>query len=398
MTLRRLRFLRRLEASEASPGIESRIFIAALAFRLVSALIGYAANVSLPHYQDQGFSVFARQDHPFWDAFARYDSGHYHAIASRGYAYGGVGRNNLAFFPAYPLLMRAGGSILGGRQQDYYFAGILISWLAFAAAMTVLYRLALLDLPRAAAVRAICYAAVFPFAYFFGMVYSESLYLLALVTAVYALRTRRWLAAAAAGAVVTATRVTGITAAPGLAWLAWTDSAGDASTRAKALLAVSACLVGIGAYSAFNASISPSPFTWYDSITFWNYHPGGNPFGQLGGLLRALLTRPYQFLTTEAMAPYDTLNASAALLCLALVPFAWKRFNGGYALIVLAALLVPLSSGQFEGLGRYSSVQFPIFLALASVRRMPVHVLVFTIFAMLYVVCLSLFVTVHPLF
>jgi hypothetical protein len=152
------------------------------------------------------------------------------------------------------------------------------------------------------------------------------------------------------------------------------------------------------AFSAFNYSISPSAFTWYDSITFWNYHPGGNPFGQLLGLVRALLTRPYAYLTTERMAPYDTLNAAAAMLALALVPIIWKRFNGGYALIVLAAILLPLSSGQFEGLGRYTSVQFPLFLALASVGRAAFHVVVFTTFVLLYVICLSLFVTVHPLF
>jgi hypothetical protein len=378
--------------------LESRIFIAALAFRVVSALVAYCANVWLPQFQDQGFGVFPRQEHPFWDAFARFDSGWYHGIASQGYQYRGVGRNNLAFFPVYPLLMRGGGLLLGGRQQDYYFAGIVISWLAFAGAMTLLYRLACLDLPRPAALRAVTYAAIFPFAYFFGMVYSESLYLLALVATVYALRTRRWIAAAGAGAVMTAVRVTGVMAAPGLTVIAWSSAKLETRARLAALGAVAGCLIGIGAFSLFNASISPSPFTWYDSITYWNYHPGGNPFGSVFGLLGALLTRPVQFLTRERMAPYDTLNASAALLAVLLVPLIWKRFNAGYALLVLAAMLLPLSSGQFEGLGRYAAVQFPVTLALASVTRRSIHVMVLSVFAVLYVICLSLFVTVHPLF
>ena len=378
--------------------MESRIFIAALAFRILSALIAYAANLLLPQYQDQGFNVFPRQDHLFWDAFARFDSGWYHGIASRGYAYGGVGRNNLAFFPAYPLLMRAGGWLLGGRQQDYYFAGIVISWVAFAGALTLFYRLALLDLPRAAAMRAVIYAAIFPFAFFFGMVYSESLYILALVTAVLALRSRRWLLAAGAGALVTATRVTGIMAAPGLAAIAWKEVGRDRRAWASAAAAVGACTLGIAAFSVFNALISPSPFTWYESITFWNYHPGGNPLATLVGLLYALLTRPIQFLTTERMAPYDTLNALAAVGALALTPLIWKRFSAGYALIVLAALLLPLSSGQLEGLGRYASVQFPVFLALASLNGRAWHYALMTAFIALYIVCQSLFVTVHPLF
>jgi Gpi18-like mannosyltransferase len=152
--------------------IEARIFLAALAFRVFSALLGFLANVVFPLEQNQGFSVFPRGDHLFWDAFARYDSGWYHQIASQGYEYKGTGRNNLAFFPAYPLLMRAGGWLLGGRQQDYYFAGILISWLAFAGAMTLLYRLASIDLPRPAAIRAVVYCALLPAAFFFVMVYS----------------------------------------------------------------------------------------------------------------------------------------------------------------------------------------------------------------------------------
>ena len=150
-------------ASARGLGDEARIAIAAILFRLFSAVVAFLANVTIPQYQDQGFSVF-RTDHLFWDAFARYDAGWYHGIASQGYVFGAGGRNNLAFFPVYPLLMRAGGSLLGGRQQDFYFAGIVISWLAFACAMVLLYRLALADLPRASALRAVMYAAVFPFA------------------------------------------------------------------------------------------------------------------------------------------------------------------------------------------------------------------------------------------
>ena len=378
--------------------IEARIFLAALAFRVASALLGFLANIVFPLEQNQGFSVFPRQEHLFWDAFARYDAGWYQQIASQGYDYKGAGRNNLAFFPAYPLLMRAGGWLLGGRQQDYYFAGIVISWLAFAGAMTLLYRLALIDLPRPSAVRAVVYCAVFPAAFFFGMVYSESLYLLAVVATAYAFRTGRFLAGGALGAFMTSTRVTAVMAVPGLALVAWNAAAGDVRQRQRALVAIVACGGGIAAYSVFNWMLSGNPLAWYESITFWGYHPGSNPFAMLTGLVQALATRPYQYLTAERMAPYDTLNAGAAVFALALVPLIWIRFNAGYALIVVAALLLPLSSGQFEGLARYTSVQFPVALALASLSGEIRHYVLFATFAALYGLCLAMFVTVHPLF
>ena len=64
-------------------------------WRVISSgmvLLGLVAAAAPAQAQDQGFSVY-RQDHLFWDAFARYDSGWYHGIASQGYIYGAGGRN-----------------------------------------------------------------------------------------------------------------------------------------------------------------------------------------------------------------------------------------------------------------------------------------------------------------
>jgi hypothetical protein len=118
----------------------------------------------------------------------------------------------------------------------------------------------------------------------------------------------------------------------------------------------------------------------------------------LWSLIETVAARPYAFLTTERMAPYDVVNAASALLALALVPLIWRRFSAGYALIVLAALLLPLSSGQFEGLARYASVQFPVFLALASLSGEVRHQVLIASSAACYGLCLAMFANVHPIF
>ncbi|MEW6322366.1 MAG: mannosyltransferase family protein [Acidobacteriota bacterium] len=385
-----------VEASHRLPD-EARVFIAAIAFRVVTALVGFLANLLFPAYQDQGYTVF-RERHPLWDAFARFDSGWYHGIAANGYEFVEGGRNNLAFFPLYPMLMRLGGRALGGRQEEYYFAGIVVSWVSFGFAMMLLYRLARLHVGRDEALRSAVYAAVFPFAFFFGMVYSESLFLLCLVGAAYCLATRRWVLGALAGAAMTATRVTGIMAVPGLALIAWQAAGPGRAARVRALAAAAGCAGGFLAYSAFNYYASGNPFAWYESITRWSYQPGGNPAGALYGIAVELTTRPYEFLTTERMAPYDTLNTAAALVTLGLTPLIATRLGAGYALIVIATLLVPLSSGQFEGLGRYCSVMFPVPILLASYAGRVRHQALVTASTMLYTLGLSLFVNVHPLF
>jgi Mannosyltransferase (PIG-V) len=377
--------------------LAARIVMLALCFRVAGATLGFISNVTIPDYQNQGFTVF-EQPHPFWDRFARWDSGWYNDIASGGYRFVEGGRSNLAFFPLYPQLMGTFGRALGGAHQDFYLAGIAISWMSFGIAMVLLYRLARFDFAHAAALRATMYAAIFPSAYFFGVVYSESLFLLTLVGAALALRAQHWLLAAVAMAAMTATRVNGVMFLPALAWIGWRAAGPAASMRWRPVAAAAAGMIGIGSYSVFNYAISGNPFEWYDSITRWGYHPGGNPLTGIYTIAHALVTGPVAFITAEKMAPYDAINAITAAATLATVPFIWKRLGGPYAAVVILGLLLPLSSGQYEGLGRYCSVLFPLPIVLGSMHGEARHLGLITCFALFYALGLILFGNVHPLF
>src|SRR5262249_20912694 len=162
--------------------------------------------LAFPDYIDQRFTLFGTPS-PFWDAFIRHDGGWYFQIARYGFHYTPGGRDTIAFFPLYPLLMRYVGRSFARSPSDLYLGGIVVSWAAFIVAAVALFELARLDLPRPRAERAVLWMAVFPFAFFFGMVYTESTYLALTVLAFYAFRTRRWLAGGVAGALATASRV-----------------------------------------------------------------------------------------------------------------------------------------------------------------------------------------------
>jgi hypothetical protein len=377
--------------------IAARLLIAALCFRMLSAGVGFVMNLAVPDYQDQGFTVY-RDARPFWDAMARYDAGWYNDIAARGYRYVEGGRSNLAFFPLYPQLMGALGRLLGSNREQFYQAGMIISWLSFAVAMVLLYRLAALDLPHINSVRAAAYGAVFPSAYFFGAVYSESLFLLGLVGAVLALRTHHWSWAVLAGAAMTATRVNGVMFVPALVLIAWQSAGPDRPTRIKAVAAALGSCLGIGAYCVYNYQLTGNPFEWYYSIQRWGYYPGGNPLPGLVNVWSALLRDPVGYLTAPGLAPYDTFNALMATFALGAMPFVWKRFGIGYAAIIFLGLILPLSSGQPEGLGRYCAVLFPLSLWLGSTQGDLKHQFTLTGSALIYALGLLLFSNVHPLF
>jgi len=125
--------------------------------------------------------------HELTNALARWDTAFYYSIATSGYSWDPAvfQHENIVFFPLYPLLMRWGGTLLGGRTL---LAGLLVSLIAFAGAIAILYRLAVLEMGEAHAGPAILFLATFPFALFYSAVYTESLFLLLTVGAFYGMR------------------------------------------------------------------------------------------------------------------------------------------------------------------------------------------------------------------
>ncbi len=372
-----------------------RIVVFALAWRIFSAAAAFLANILFPLAQ-RHFSTGPREP-LFWETFARYDAGWYFGIARYGYEFVEGGRSNLAFMPVYPMAMRYVALAMGGGSDKVYLAGILISWVSYVLAMVMLYRLARLTVPRATAERAVVLASVFPFGFFYGVIYSEALYLLLALTAFYAFATGRWAAGGAAGALVTVTRVNGILILPALALLAWFHARGDRRALVKAAAGLALVPLGLAAYSLYVWSLSGSFLEWMYAIQRWNYHPGGAPWSSLVAVVTALLTRPYRYLTAEPMGPFDALNGSQAIIFAFAIPFVWRRLGAAYGVFMLVNLWLPLSSGSLEGLGRYCAVLFPFFIWLASVRSRMARRWVFASFAALYMLCLALFTNVHAI-
>jgi hypothetical protein len=268
----------------------------------------------------------------------------------------------------------------------------------FGIALIMLHRLAREDLDDQAAWRTVVLVSTFPFAFFFGVVYAESTFLALISAAFLGFRTKRWALGGIAGALAVCTRVNGILVLPPLAWLAWQSAGSDRGARLRAAAALSTIVAGFGIWCAYVYALSGSPFEWASSITRWNYRPGGAPWSGIARLVGELATEPYTFVTTGRTAPYDILNSIAALVACASMPFVWRRFGAAYGLFMLLNLALPLSSGEFEGLGRYCSVLFPLPLWLATFKSPVLHLGLVAASAMLYMLCLSLFTTLHPLF
>src|SRR5215216_7297557 len=141
----------------------------------------------------------------FLSYWAHWDGAWYSEIATHGY--GVRAPESTAFFPLYPLFVRAGSSLAGGPAVW----GILISLLCTAFALYFVYRLAE-NLYDARAARASTLAlAFFPTAFFLNAVYTEALFLALTAGAVWAARVRgNLLLAGVLGALAAATRNLGV--------------------------------------------------------------------------------------------------------------------------------------------------------------------------------------------
>ena len=149
------------------------------------------------------------------EGWVRYDAGWYRSIADDGYFYlGDEEQSSVAFFPSYPLVMRALNRSLGGDTAVW---GILITFLAGVAVSLGMFRWAAPRVGNRIALYSVAVLALWPYAwYLFGAVYADALFVALAIAAFVALEEDRLWIAALCGAAATATRPVGIAVVVGL--------------------------------------------------------------------------------------------------------------------------------------------------------------------------------------
>jgi hypothetical protein len=387
--------LRRAWASEARrivlPAfVASRTMVLAVGFFAV-VLVGYAP----------GAPPFRVSRNEFVNLPVRWDAGWYLQLALDGYDYHPEYRperqQNIAFFPAYPLIVRFGASWLGSRSTAFgdeirgnrveweYFqhrriilSSMIVSLGAFAWALVYLFRLARETLDSDAAVGAVLVACAYPYALFFGAIYTESLFLLTSIAAFYHLRRDEWVTAAVWGLVAGLTRPNGCLLSIPLAVIALQRAhailpEGVAQTTgarvarlAWGLAAAAAPGVGMLLFSAYLWQLTGRPLAWMDAHQAW---------GRVATDVQALFGNRASFIVTEGAYSYATsqpielINAVPTLLALALVVPIVRRLGLAFGLFIVLMLVPPLFRGAFLSLGRVTSTLFPLFLYAGLVFR-----------------------------
>jgi Dolichyl-phosphate-mannose-protein mannosyltransferase len=328
------------------------------------------------------------------DATERQDAIWYLRLADEGWS---TDDASAAFFPLYPLTVRAVAWVLPG---DDLLAALLVSNLAFLGALLALFALTAEAFGDRVARRAIVVAAIFPTAFFFLAPYTESLFLLLSILTFREARHDRWGRVAVFGALAALTRSVGILLIPALMLDAlWGDRMrgvdGAKSGR------------GLGARLAGAAAIALGPLCWF---AWWGVIHGNwlapldaqrnwgrelqPPWVSLGHAVEfAWKFQSYWLL--------DLVIVSIAITGLALALPALRPSEAVYgALSLLLPLVDPFADRPLLSVPRFAVVVFPALWGLSGVgfgRKLP-KPLVTSVLAAGWAISALLFVNWRHLF
>ena len=274
---------------------------------------------------------------PLLAPLVRWDANFYVSLTRDGYPPRHPGANHhLAFFPLYPLLLRA-------THLDVFWAAFLIS-----NACTLVAALCIARLTRRPAdgLRAAVLFLASPGAHFFAYPYSEALFVAALAVCLLLLRTERYLFAGLAGAVASATRSAGVAAAVALGAQAL------ATRRVRAALGSVVALFGIGA------------FMWWchvaqgDALAFVHLQAFHGRHLSLLGPLKA-------FFAFDCDPDYYLVS----LACLYVAARLVRRTPAWQWATALFLVLLPMSTGTLQAMIRYQAANVPLVAGVPLLFR-----------------------------
>jgi Gpi18-like mannosyltransferase len=309
-----------------------------LALALVVPLI--IGSVFLGHENNKVIPVSAssiahyNQEPSNWLSFmADWDSPNYLYIATNGYSDASLTN----FFPLYPLTIH----LVTELTISPLDSALAISWISLVGA-TYFYIKIVKKLFNVTnnleAIRGVVFFLIFPSAVFLLAAYTESLFALFALAAIYFALRKRYLLAASGGLLATATHITGVFVVVLVAMMLWEEK----QRLRKIAISVLVGSLGLVSYMVYLFARFRNPFEF---ITAQQAH----------GWLEQSKHSPDLGI--------GWLNVIFIVLIVLSVIYWWNR-RRSLSIYSLLFLAIPVIGGQFGGFNRYLLMAFPVQLML----------------------------------
>ena len=319
-----------------------------------------------------------------------FDGGWYELIANKGYVHTPNAQSTVAFFPGYPLAVRAVKPLFGGDSATAGSVLTLMCGIGSVALFTVWCRRRMTPL---AAWLSVGLLLVYPYSwYLYGPIYADSFFLLATLSAFLLVEDGHPIWAGLFGAVATVTRPVAPAVLIGLLLLVaerrgalvYFKPSGLTGTASRGIgprirrfiertgaprglmwgrlrpadAGVLLAGTGFAAYLGYLWVRFGDPFIWASVQRYWNQPSGPVTLLKLhlGGLILFRLGSRFRYIVGCVLQ--GTLTCSGLLL----VPRVVRRFGWGYAMLVAIGMgMAFIGSKDFQGTGRYLLAAFPVF-------------------------------------
>ncbi|MCR4326755.1 MAG: hypothetical protein NUV52_03810, partial [Candidatus Roizmanbacteria bacterium] len=319
---------------------------------------------------------------------ANFDGLHYMLIARMGYS-----QYEQAFFPLFPSMIHLVGNLL---QRNYLLAGILITNISFILGILLLYATSQHLLEKGNRAWFIALYLLFPTAFFFNALYTESVFLVFVALALLLLiKQHNGVVVALLGASLT--RLTGVF----LFFPAVLLALQHTQKRWLDIITISAPLIGLFSYMAYLWHTTGDPLYFFTAQPAFGANRSTNLI-----LLPQVYYRYLRILTTAdlsvayVVAVVEVTLFSIMFLAACLEGWYLLQQNRyrtmplhtGILLFSLATLILPTLTGTFSSVPRYSLLSISSFLYLARMQSTSAKTALCVIFALAQVALATMFI------
>ena len=260
----------------------------------------------------------------------------------------------LAFFPAFPHLVRIVDAVLPGGDT---LAALILNLVLGAGFIVLVGLLARSWFGVSVAKRAMILCALFPGSFVLSFAYSEALLLFLAAACLYLLQKEHWLLAGIVALLATATRPNGIAviaACAVAAFLAWRQT-----KSLKPFIAPLLSPIGFIGYQLWINNHANESQVWF--------RVQGEAWKEGASFGLTAIRRTLEAFTQPLTSPTDLITAASFVLTLFLLWLVWKRHPIplpalAYSVVVIALMLLPAT---VTARPRFLFTAFPLFIAAA---------------------------------
>lgn len=328
----------------------------------VVIILGIGAGYRLFSYCEPcrvGNFLVERKPRSFSSALSTWDGQHYLYLSQRGYQ---PRHPSDAFYPLYPTLIRVVAPILGNR---YLLVGHGLTLVFSIALVKVLFDWLSRAWNAAIARRSVYLLLAFPTAFYLHLMYTESLFLLLVVTLFYAYA-RRSLWALVPAILLPLTRFQGVLIAfPFTAAVLFPDLF-DKSTKRKQLALMVVASIGIGfcLYLGWMKLATGDAFSGFIALrSYVTRYSIANLLNPTSWFIGNFVSIQYSLMGFNT----SIIDRLYFVFFLTMLKPMYKYLTPLLFIYALAVGLLTAFSGYFMSYPRYLLAAFPMFIALAKI-------------------------------